>query len=65
MNTSRFKGATGNLIVTVRVSEVEQLFCSQGGGIALADLTLPCPPLFPVSHDQVERLNPLVAAMIR
>ena len=35
----RFRGAAGNLIVTMRVSEVEQVFCSQGGAIAFADLT--------------------------
>jgi hypothetical protein len=27
----RFQGAPGNLIVTVRESEVERVFCSQGG----------------------------------
>ena len=62
----RFRGAAGNLIVTVRVSEVEQVFCSQGGGaIAFADLTQPSPAFVTVSHQEVESLNPLVAAMIR
>ena len=63
----RFRGAAGNIIVTVRVSEVEQVFCSsQGGGsIAFADLTAPSPSFVVVSHQQVEALNPLVAAMIR
>jgi hypothetical protein len=61
----RFRGAAGNLVVTVRVSEVEQVFCSQGGGIAFADLTLPSPGFVPVSLQEVEALNPLVAAMIR
>ena len=63
----RFRGAAGNIIVTVRVSDVEQVFCSsQGGGsIAFADLTAPSPSFVVVSHQQVEALNPLVAAMIR
>jgi Ca2+-binding RTX toxin-like protein len=61
----RFRGAAGNLIVTVRVAEVEQVFCSQGGAIAFADLTLPSRIFVPVSHQEVEALNPLVAAMIR
>ena len=61
----RFRGAVGNLIVTVRVSEVEQVFCSQGGAIAFADLTRPSPSFVIVSQQDVEKLNPLVAAMIR
>jgi RTX calcium-binding nonapeptide repeat (4 copies) len=63
----RFRGATGNIIVTVRVGEVEQVFCSseEGAGIAFADLTLPAPAFVDVSQQEVERLNPLVAAMIR
>ena len=62
----RFRGAAGNLIVTVRVSEVEQVFCSQGNGtIGFADLTKDSPAFVTVSHDEVETLNPLVAAMIR
>jgi len=61
----RFKGAAGNIIVTVRVSEVEQVFCSQGGSIAYADLTVPSPAFVVVSHQEVEALNSLVGAMIR
>jgi len=61
----RFRGAAGNLVVTVRVSEVEQVFCSQGGAITFADLRLPSPAFVPVSQQEVETLNPLVAAMIR
>jgi RTX calcium-binding nonapeptide repeat (4 copies) len=61
----RFRGAAGNLIVTVRVSEVEQVFCSQGGAIAFADLTRPSPSFVIVSQQDVEKLNSLVAAMIR
>jgi RTX calcium-binding nonapeptide repeat (4 copies) len=61
----RFRGAAGNIIVTVRVSEVEQVFCSQGGAIAFADLTAPSPAFVVVSQQDVEALNSLVAAMIR
>jgi hypothetical protein len=61
----RFKGAAGNIIVTVRVSDVEQVFCSQGGSIAYADLTVPSPAFVVVSHQEVEALNSLVGAMIR
>jgi hypothetical protein len=51
----------------VRVSEVEQVFCSseQGAGVAFADLTLPSPAFVDVSTGEVETLNPLVATMIR
>ena len=63
----RFRGPAGNIIVTVRVSEVEQFFCpsKDGAGIAFADLTLPSPGFVDVSQQEVETLNPLVAAMIR
>jgi RTX calcium-binding nonapeptide repeat (4 copies) len=63
----RFRGPTGNIIVTVRVADVEQVFCSseEGAGIAFADLTLPSPAFVDVSQGEVETLNPLVAAMIR
>ena len=61
----RFRGAAGNIIVTVRVREVEQVFCSQGGAIAFADLTAPSPGFVVVSQREVETLNPLVGAMIR
>src|SRR5262245_42943584 len=48
----RFLGETGNLIVTVRVKDVEQVFCSgQGGGaITFADLTDAYPAFVVVSH---------------
>ena len=62
----RFRGPTGNIIVTVRVTGVEQVFCSTGGvGITFADLTLPSPAFVNVSQQDVETLNPLVARMIR
>jgi hypothetical protein len=63
----RFLGVAGNLIVTVRVSGVEQVFCSgQGGGaITFADLTAPFPSFMVVSHQEVTQLNWLVGKMIR
>jgi Ca2+-binding RTX toxin-like protein len=63
----RFLGVAGNLIVTVRVSGVEQVFCSgQGGGaITFADLTAPFPSFVVVSHQEVTQLNFLVGKMIR
>jgi Ca2+-binding RTX toxin-like protein len=63
----RFRGPANNIIVTVRVRDVEQVYCTSvnGGAIAFADLTLPSPGFVDVSHSFVETLNPLVAAMIR
>jgi hypothetical protein len=64
----RFRaGATSNIIVTVRVKDVEQVFCTRqrGGAIAFADLTDPSPAFVEVAQDEVETLNPLVGAMIR
>lgn len=64
----RFRGrATGNIIVTVRLRGVEQVFCTDqaGGSIAFANLTDPSPSFVAVSQPEVEILNSLVAAMIR
>jgi hypothetical protein len=62
----RFRAANGNIIVTVRVVEVEQVFCSNGaGGISYADLTIRRPEFTNVSQYDVQSLNPLVAKMIR
>jgi hypothetical protein len=63
----RFLGVAGNLIVTLRVKGVEQVFCSgQGGGaITFADLTDPYPSFSVVSHQEVSQLNFLVGKMIR
>jgi hypothetical protein len=64
----RFRSAaTSNIIVTVRVTDVEQIFCTSqsGASIAFADLTVPSPAFGVVTQQDVEALNPLVAAMIR
>lgn len=59
--------ATTNLIVMVRVKEVEQVFCTNqsGGSIAFVDMTVPSPAFNVVTQQEVETLNPLVGAMIR
>jgi hypothetical protein len=62
----RFRSAAGAILATVRVADVEQVFCSQGGGvIAFADLTVPSPAFEVVTQPEIERLNSLVGAMIR
>ena len=64
----RFRStATGNIIVTVRVKDVEQVFCTSqsGAAIAFADLTVASPAFDVVSLAEVATLNPLVGAMIR
>ena len=64
----RFRSAaTGNIIVTVRVKDVEQVFCTSrsGAAIAFADLTVSSPDFGVVSLPEVQALNPLVGAMIR
>ena len=61
----RFRNAAGNILATVRVRDVEQVFCSQGGGIAFADLSQSSPGFAIVSQAQVQTLNPVVGAMIR
>ena len=64
----RFRGrATGNIIVTVRLRAVEQVFCTDqvGGSIAFANLTNPSPSFVAVSQQEVASLNSLVAGMIR
>jgi len=62
-----FSRATGNLLVTVRTRDVEQVFCTSeaGGAITYADLTEVDPQLVEVSIDQVEDLNRTVGAIIR
>jgi hypothetical protein len=64
----RFRSAaTGNIIVTVRVTDVEQVFCTgqSGASIAFADLTVVSPAFDVVSLQEVATLNPLVGIMIR
>jgi hypothetical protein len=64
----RFRSAaTGNIIVTVRVKDVEQVFCTDrsGAAIAFADLTLSSPSFAVVSLPDIQTLNPLVGAMVR
>jgi hypothetical protein len=64
----RFRSiATGNIIVTVRLTDVEQVFCTgqSGASIAFADLTAQSPGFDVVSLPEVQVLNPLVGAMIR
>jgi RTX calcium-binding nonapeptide repeat (4 copies) len=61
----RFRSAAGNILATVRVREVEQVFCSQNAGIAFADLSQSAAGFVPVSPQDVQALNPLVGAMIR
>ena len=61
----RFRNGAGNILATVRVARTEQVFCSLGGAITFADLTTSSPSFVVVSQQQVENLNPLVAAMVR
>jgi Ca2+-binding RTX toxin-like protein len=61
----RFRGAAGNIIVTLRVRDVEQVFCPQSGGIGFAFLAQQNTTFAVVSHEEVEHLNRIVAAMIR
>jgi hypothetical protein len=62
----RFRNNANAIVVTVRVKDVEQVFCTaQGGGIAFADLTQSSPSFTAVSLAQVQALNALVGAMIR
>jgi Ca2+-binding RTX toxin-like protein len=62
-----FSRASGNLLVTVRTRDVEQLFCTSqaGGAITFADLTVATPQLVEVSLDEVAKLNRTVRAIIR
>jgi hypothetical protein len=62
-----FVRATGALAVTIRVSEVEQVFCTSeaGGEITFADLTDENPEFVVVTPERVELLNGIVARIIR
>jgi len=62
-----FGRAAGNLIVTVRLREVEQFFCASqaGGQITYADLRQSNPQLDVVSLSQVLEINNTVGRIIR
>lgn len=61
-----FVRATGNLAVTVRVTDVEQVFCTseEGGAITYADLTSAHPAFVTISQDKVRQLNPTVGRIV-
>lgn len=62
-----FSKANGNLLVTVRTTDVEQVFCTaeDAAAITFADLTRPDPAFVEVTLDDVADVNADVAAMIR
>lgn len=62
-----FVRATGNLAVTIRLAETEQVFCTSeaGGAITFADLREPDPQFVEVSLEEVRQLNRTVAQIIR
>ncbi len=62
-----FSKANGNLLVTVRTRDVEQVFCvAQNAAIAtFADLTESNPEFVEIDLNEVQDLNPDVARMIR
>ena len=62
-----FVRATDSLAVTVRLDDVEQLFCTteEGGAITYADLRQSEPVFEIVSIEEVERINPTVAQIVR
>ena len=62
-----FSKASGALLVTVRVRDVEQVFCTaeNSAAITFADLTAPKPDFAEVALEAVRDLNPDVALMIR
>jgi hypothetical protein len=64
----RFRSkATGAIIVTVRLKDVEQVFCTNrdSAAIAFANLTAPSPAFVAVTPLEVANLNRIVGAMIR
>ncbi len=62
-----FVRETGALAVTIRLTDVEQVFCTSraGGQITFADLTRANPRFVKVSGGEVYNLNPDVARIIR
>jgi Ca2+-binding RTX toxin-like protein len=62
-----FARASGNLLVTIRVEDTEQVFCTSeaGGAITFANLTQHDPEFDEVSLAEVRDLNPDVRRIIR
>jgi RTX calcium-binding nonapeptide repeat (4 copies) len=62
-----FSKANGNLLVTVRTHDVEQVFCTaqDSAAVTFADLTDAKPEFVVIDLADVPRLNPDVARMIR
>jgi hypothetical protein len=62
-----FVRATGNLAVTVRTRDVEQVYCTSvpGHEITFADLTGEKPDFVVVDLDEVRKINPTVGKIIR
>lgn len=62
-----FSKANGNLLVTVRTRDVEQVFCTaeDAAAVTFADLTAPKPDFVEIALDGVQDLNADVARMIR
>lgn len=62
-----FVRATGNLAVTIRLKDVEQVFCTSesGGQITFADLTEGYPQFVEVDIHTVQEINRVVSQIIR
>ena len=62
-----FSKANGNLLVTVRTRDVEQVFCTaqNSAAVTFADLNKANPEFVEIDLDAVEDLNREVASMIR
>jgi Ca2+-binding RTX toxin-like protein len=62
-----FSKANGNLLVTVRTRDVEQVFCTaqNAATITFADLTTPNPEFVDLAPDTVREVNADVARIIR
>ena len=62
-----FVRETGELAVTIRLADVEQVFCTSkaGGQITFANLTQANPRFVKVSRSQAANLNPTVGRIIR
>lgn len=62
-----FSKANGALLVTIRVRDVEQVYCTTqvGNGVTFADLTRPNPDFVEIPLAAVRDLNSDVAKMIR